>query len=102
MRYSGQLAELEHLLGGCRREQMHHPGNQPCPSGLMAGSEAGSVVAIEVLVEQKEIPPVRVFLEFLRSSIHGTSAVGIPQKDASQPTRDLLGDLVEGHGSARP
>jgi hypothetical protein len=32
-------------------------------SGLMAGAEAGPVVAVEVFVEQEQIPPVGVFLE---------------------------------------
>ena len=35
------------------------------PAGLVAGPEPGPVVAVEVLVEQDEVPPVRVVLELL-------------------------------------
>ena len=55
----GHLAELEELLGRAGREQMHATGDDPGPSGLVARAEAGSVVAVEVLVEQEVVAPVR-------------------------------------------
>jgi hypothetical protein len=61
---AGHLAELEELLGRARREQMHRSGDDAGPTGLMAGAEAGPVVAVEVLVEQDEVAPVRIFLNF--------------------------------------
>jgi hypothetical protein len=51
---------------------MHEAGDDPGPAGLMAGTQAGPVVAVEVLVEQDEVAPVRVFLELLRAAIELT------------------------------
>ena len=48
----GRLAECQHLLRRCRREQVHEPGDDAGPAGLVAGAEPGAVVAVEVLVER--------------------------------------------------
>src|SRR5262245_39671381 len=56
-------ASLEGLL---RLEDVHHLdqlGHQPGPSGLVAGPEPGAIVAVEILVEQDMIAPVRIGLE---------------------------------------
>ena len=50
-----------------RREQVHEPGDDAGPAGLVAGAEAGAVVAVEVLVEQQAVAPVRIVLELLAS-----------------------------------
>ena len=55
----------------------------PGPAGLMAGAEAGAVVAVEVLVEQDEIAPVRVFLELPRAAVDRPPAVLVAQEDAA-------------------
>ena len=62
----GFQAEFEHLLGCGGREKVHGPRDDAGPAGLMTGAQAGAVVAVEVLVEQDEIAPVRVLLELLR------------------------------------
>ena len=54
---------LEQRLGIEPSEQVEEQGNQPGPARLMAGAEPRAVVAVEVLVEQDQIAPVRVFLE---------------------------------------
>src|SRR5262245_53472399 len=38
-------------------EQFRH---QPRPAGLMAGADAGASVAVEVLVEEDQVAPVRI------------------------------------------
>ena len=38
------------------------------PTGLVAGADAGAVVAVEVFVERHEIAPMRVVLKFLRAA----------------------------------
>ena len=48
---AGFHAELEYLLGRRGRKHVHHTGDDAGPSGLVAGAEAGAVVAVEVLVE---------------------------------------------------
>ena len=93
-----QRAELEELFGRDRREQVHQPGDDPGPAGLMAGAESGPVVAVEVLVEAGS--------DRASADLPGTSgcrrrpAVGRPclfRKMLRKPARDLLGDLIQVH-----
>jgi hypothetical protein len=49
-------------------EQIERPRDGSCPSGLVPGAKTGSVVAVEILVEQYAISPVRVFLKLLAST----------------------------------
>src|SRR4029453_16484566 len=58
-------------------------GDQGRPAGLVTGADASSVVAVEVLVEEQQIAPVRVGLEFLSAAVDGTATIGVPQEDAS-------------------
>src|SRR5437660_73416 len=83
---------------------MHAAGDESSPAGLVAGTEAGAVIAMEVLIKQDEITPVRVVLKLPGSAIDRTPALLIAQEDAGQPPRDFLGDLIEVHapsGSCR-
>src|SRR5262245_38150807 len=63
----------------------------------MAGAEPGPIVAMEVLVEQNEIAPVRILLEFPGSSINRTPSLSVAQKDAGQAPAQFLSNLIEGH-----
>ena len=65
----GDFAQGEHLLRAGRRKQVHDPGDDAGPSGLMAGAQAGAVVTVEVLVEEEEVAPVRILLERGRTAI---------------------------------
>src|SRR5262245_15266977 len=58
----GDRAEPEVLLRRAGREQVHATGDDAGPSRLVARAEPGAVVAVEVLVEQHEIAPVRILL----------------------------------------
>ncbi len=49
---------------------------QPRPPGLVGGSQAGSVIAVEVLVEPYEIPPGGVLLEQFVVSMGGPVTIG--------------------------
>ena len=50
-------------------------GHQPGPAGLVAGAQPCAVVAVEVLVEEDVIPPMRIGLELLRAAVNGSPAV---------------------------
>src|SRR5262245_21283180 len=63
----------------------------------MACTESGAIVAVEVLVKQDEVAPIRVLLELSSSPVYRPATVLVPHKDASQPARDLLGHLVQRH-----
>ena len=56
---------------------MHHAGDDAGPTGLMARAQTRTVVAMEVLVEENQITPMRVFLELLRRAVNGASAEGL-------------------------
>ena len=77
------FAEFEHLLGAGGRKHMHAPGDDAGPAGLMAGAEAGAVVAVKVLVEREVIAPVRVLLKRAGAPVDRPPALVVPQKDAA-------------------
>ena len=65
-------------------------GDDAGPAGLVAGAEPGAVVAVEVLVEEQQVPPVRIVLELLRAAVHRPAALLVLQEDAAEPPRDAL------------
>src|SRR5262249_18490814 len=64
------LFGLEDGLGVHAAEDVQEHGDGPRPTGLMTGSKSGTVVAVEVFVEEDEIAPVRILLELCCSSVH--------------------------------
>src|SRR5215471_17635802 len=90
-------ATFEELLGRDGSEQLHDPGNHSGPSRLVACPQPCPVVAMEVLVEEKVIPPMRVGLELLRASVDGAPAPLVAQEDPRQSLRDLPSHLEEIH-----
>ena len=74
---------------------MNERGDEPGPSGLMAGADAGAVVAVEVLVEQQVIPPERIVRQLRRATEDRAVAALVVQEDPGQPLGQPLGDLVE-------
>src|SRR5215470_15703084 len=63
---------FEEFLGRDGSEQLHDPGDDSGPPRLVACPQPGPVVTVEVLVEQKVVPPLRVGLELLGASMDGT------------------------------
>ncbi len=49
--------------------------DQTRPACLMAGSNTGAVVAMEVFIEQEQIAPMRVALKFLDSAMDRPTAL---------------------------
>src|SRR6516165_11761558 len=80
---------------------MHAASNNPGPSGLMASAEAGAVVAVEVFIEQDEIPPMRILLKLPCSPVNRPPLVLVVEKDVVRPVRKLLSDLIQCHLPAR-
>src|ERR1700737_1921745 len=67
----------------------------------MRGPDAGAVVAVEILVEQQIVAPVRIGLEFLRPAEHRSATILPSSKEAAQTPGDLLADFKQGHLHAR-
>src|SRR5271166_6583438 len=66
----------------------------------MACSYPRSRIAVEVFVEQNQIPPVRIGLEFLKTSEHRPAALFIAQKDVGHAARQFSRYIPQGqHGS---
>ena len=61
----------------------------------MAGANAGSVVAVEILVKQNQIMPMGIPLEFFSAAIERASSVLLAAKDRQISAGDLLADLKE-------
>ena len=74
-----------HLEKICRLSAVEHiksARDKAGPAGLVAGPEARTVVAVEILVEQNGVFPVRIFLKLACSAIHGPLAIRIAEKNA--------------------
>lgn len=92
---------FQELLRRHIRIPLDEPGDDAGPSGLVARSQPCTVVAVEVLVEEDVIAPVRVLLELRYGSKGRAPAVLITEEDAFEPVLDLLAYLVEVHPLAR-
>src|SRR5678815_6051681 len=66
----------------------------------MAGADSGAVVAMEVLIEQQAIAPVRVILEFVRPPEYGPPAVFVSAEDGHQARGKIASHLEQRHGAA--
>ena len=55
-------------------------GDQRGPTGLMAGADAGAVIAMEIFVKGHEIAPVRVVLKFLGAAENRPASVSSRRK----------------------
>src|SRR5215212_1543465 len=70
----------------------------------MAGPQSGAIVAVEVLIEQHQVAPVRVVAKLVRAAVYRPMTVLVLEKDPRKTPSDLLGNLVERHqvaGSGR-
>ena len=45
-------------------EQIEHDGDEAGPPGLVTCPEARPIVAVEILVEENQVAPVRILLNF--------------------------------------
>ncbi len=96
------LARLEKPYRVQQTVQLDQLGHVSGPAGLMAGPEPGAVVAVEVLVEEHVVAPVRIGLEFLRGAVDGAPSLPVAGEHPDQPVGDLLAHLEQVHFVARP
>ena len=62
----------------------------PRPTGLMAGTHAGSRIAVEVLEKKNIVASVRIGLKLLCAAIHGSSAGAAFHECSDQALSQLL------------
>src|SRR5690348_15952873 len=68
-------------------DQLRH---ETRPAGLVTGADARTVVAMEVLVEQDQIAPMRISLEFLLASVD-RPPIRVAQKNSYEPAGNISG-----------
>lgn len=78
-------------------KQLDELGSESCPTGLVAGTQPGTIVAMEVLIKVDIVAPVQIVLELLRAAVDGSSSLRVAQENPGEPVRDLLADLEEVH-----
>src|SRR5437879_467715 len=87
-----------HLLPGLLQQL----GDEARPSRLVTGTNAGAVVAVEVLVEEDEVAPVRIGGEALHAAVDRAPPIRVAQEDPRESPGELRGDLPQGHHLPRP
>src|SRR4051812_19801771 len=77
-------------------------GDQGRPPRLVARPEPFAGVAVEVLVEQHQVTPVRVLLKYSVASVRRTTLSVLRQEESREPPRQFLGDLCKRQVLPRP
>src|SRR5262245_3234480 len=85
-----------------RRLLLDTSNRQRRPARLVAGADAAAGVAVEVLVEQHEIAPVRIRRVARVVPVAGPPALRVGQEQRRQPARDLVRRLAQVELAARP
>src|SRR5262249_20444576 len=100
IRYSGQCcfsASVMALAFGVLMVLLDELGAQSGPAGLVARTDSGAVVAVEVFVKRNQIAPMRVVLKFFSAAEGGSLPIRVQEEDLHEPTRNFSGDLPERH-----
>ena len=69
---------------GDRSEQLDQASHAAGPARLTAGSYPGTVVAVEVFVEQDQVSPARIGLELGRAAVNGAAPVWVTREDSAK------------------
>src|SRR5262249_42167920 len=93
-------AVRQEMRGVYEAEELDQPGHEARPARLVTGAEAGALVTVEVFIEQEQIAPVRIGLEFSGAPVHGTSALLVTQERTHETLPDFSSDLEQGHALA--
>src|SRR5687768_13738099 len=76
---------------------MHGAGDDTGPSRLMARSDAGGSIAVEVFMKLYAVLPVRIVLKFPLVAVRRTATVFVLQEHAGQTPCNLFGNLIQVH-----
>src|SRR3954464_4621557 len=84
-----------HVVGGQLLEQQRQHADETGPAGLVARSEAGAIVPVEIFVEQQQVAPVWVLLQERLTPVDRAVTVQRTSEGADESVAQLLRDLVE-------
>src|SRR5262245_25130407 len=85
------FAPVRCVIGVLLNEFRYHSG----PTGLVTGAKACPGVAMEVLIKQDQVAPMRIGLEFFAVSMDGTATGGIFEKQLDEPMGEVGRHLPE-------
>src|SRR5271157_4889762 len=80
---------------------LHQLRDDAGPSGLVARSNSGSRIAVEVLMEQHQVTPMRISLELFEIAEHRPAAILIAKKNVRHPARKFSRYLPQSHHLSR-
>src|SRR2546426_1184281 len=82
---------IDFFVGSVHSDAQHfHKDATASPSCLMTRSDTAPIVSMKVLVEENQVLPMPILLEFLRGSMDRPNSAGIPKKGRREAARDLL------------
>jgi hypothetical protein len=95
-RAGGSMSTLNHLRhpGVCTMAAADHIGDQPGPAGLVRRTQASTIIAVEVLVEEQIVAPPRIGLHPLRVAEARPSSVLVDEEDRHQALPEIRGDDI--------
>src|SRR5580692_7573031 len=64
-------------------------GDEAGPAGLVTRTEAGAIVAVEILIEEQQVPPVRIALEKFGAAGNGAAAVFVTNENMNEAARNF-------------
>src|SRR5579883_440725 len=97
---SGALAAFKQTFRIEAAEEMYERRGQATPTGLVARSDTGAVIAMEIFVKQRIIAPVGIVLECFRTAKNRPPAILVTSENAGEAPSDLGGDLEQIHLAA--
>src|SRR5271166_2194160 len=80
---------------------LHQLRDDAGPSGLVARSNSGSRIAVEVLMEQHQVTPVRIGLELFEIAEHRAATIFIAKENVRHAARKFSRDLPQSHHLSR-
>jgi hypothetical protein len=63
----------------------------------MAGPKAGSIVSMEILIEEDQVSPMRILLKLLRTTIYRPTAVSLLQEETGKSPSEIVCHFEECH-----
>jgi hypothetical protein len=93
----GAKTRFEENIGGDGSEEVHQRRYEAGPTGLVARPDTGTVVTMEIFVEQEVVAPVRILLEEPRAAENWPPAIGPAHENGGKPPCDLACHVEEMH-----
>ena len=95
--YDPSLLSREYIARLYATEEVLQSSDAARPSSLMASPQAGSVVSMEILVEEDQVSPIWILLKFLRTSVYRPTGASVPEEDVRKSSREFVRHLEECH-----